>query len=318
MLNKNVYIILGEEFILKEDKINSMRSTRLEWNYKKIILENSKKETLAKALNECFVFLVNLDMFNLNNKILHVVVDNLEMALGLLKELMDVVEDNILIIDIRSNESRGLLSNKFYKNNSSNIEVLKFNKLEEKTRKTTIEEIKVLFSENNVYFETKEDEDICANYIYDNSNYSYSSIRLQVEQLKYLNETKLTKSIIYDFINQSFNGNFYVLIDLMFSSINKIEMLKLLEHRFVLFDNSDYIRFSNILNSTLKDYLRYSKKIKCKNGANYYKFKNSNLTIKDVERFILDVSNLSFKLRVVGSETSVKEELLMIIWKYFD
>ena len=53
---KNIYIMSGEEFILKQDKLCEIRDSRKEWNYKKLILENSKTDTVKKVINDSFMY----------------------------------------------------------------------------------------------------------------------------------------------------------------------------------------------------------------------------------------------------------------------
>ena len=143
---KNIYIMSGEEYILKQDKLKSIRSSREEWNYKKIILENSKADTVKKVITDSFMYLTTMDMFNLNPKILYLVMENSKVAVDILGELVEDVGENIVILDIRNKDVRSLLSNKVYKKNTSKIELLKFNKLEEKTKSSTIAKIKSTFS----------------------------------------------------------------------------------------------------------------------------------------------------------------------------
>lgn len=313
----NIIIMSGEEIVLKQDKVNDIKKDKSDWNYKKVIIDVSKSsEILKNYISDCFVYLTTVDMFNLNNKILNVVVENPKVAIELLEELINYVGDNILIIDIRTKDIRSLLSNKLYKSNSKKIELFKANKLEEKTRQSTLMDIKKDLESKNISFESKEVEDFYINYIYDNSNYSYTAIRVQLEQLKYMNKEKLSKSDILMIVDQSFNGNYYVLINNIFKTPNKVDLMDMLELKFNTFDKSEYIAFFNIFIYTLKDYIRYSNNIKCKNGSNYYCFKNSNLKINNINEFILKIHELNFKCRV--SSYNVKEELLMLIWNYFE
>ena len=313
---KNIYILSGEEYILKQDKLKSIRSSREEWNYKKIILENSKADTVKKVITDSFMYLTTMDMFNLNPKILYLVMENSKVAVDILGELVEDVGENIVILDIRNKDVRSLLSNKVYKKNTSKIELLKFNKLEEKTKSSTIAKIKSMFKDYNIEFKTNEDMNICANYIYDNSNYSYTAIRQQLEQLKYVSDEKLSKEDIYDFISQSFNGNYYALINNIFTAKTKGELMEMLEIKLITFDRSDYISFFNIFSYTLKDYLRFINRVKCKNGSNYYQFKNSRLKISSVEKLIVHIANLNFKCRTTTND--VKEEFFMLIWNHFE
>lgn len=313
---KNIYIIAGEDIVLKEDKIKNIRKDKEEWNYKKIIIENSRADTVSSVLGESFMYLMTMDMFNINPKILNVVVESAKVAVEILNETIDCVGENILIIDIRSNDLRSLTSNAVYKKNTSRIELEKCAKLEEKNRNSTIEEIKDMFDKNNIKFITKVDEDICANYMYDNSEYSYTYIRQQIEQLKYFSDEILSREDVYEFITESFNGNYYVLINKMFNSKTKIELMQLLDSNFLTFNKSDYISFFNIFLYTIKDYLRYSNGVRCKNGSNFYQFKNSKIKINEASKFISEISNLNFICRSTSRE--VKEEFLMILWKYID
>lgn len=313
---KNIYIIAGEDIILKEDKIKNIVKDKEEWNYKKMIIENSRTDTMSTVLEESFMYLMTMDMFNMNPKILNIVVENAKVAVKILTEMIDCVGENILIIDIRNNDLRSLTSNSIYKKNISHIELEKCAKLEEKTRSSTIEEMKDMFNKNNIKFISKVDEDICANYIYDNSEYSYTYIRQQIEQLKYFSDEILSREDVYEFITESFNGNYYVLINKMFNSKTKIELMKLLDNNLLTFNKSDYISFFNIFLYTIKDYLRYSSEVRCKNGSNFYQFKNSKIKINEANKFISEISNLNFICRTTNRE--VKEEFLMILWKYID
>lgn len=313
---KNIYVMSGEEYVLKQDKLKTIMDSRKDWNYEKVILENSKPDTVKNVIADSFMYLTTIDMFNLNPKILYLVIENAKVAVDILSELIEDIGENIVILDIRNKDVRSLLSNKTYKKNTSKIEVLKLNKLEEKTRSSTIADIKSLFKNYNIKFETLEDMDICANYIYDNSNYSYTAIRQQIEQLKYVSERVLSKEDMYELISQSFNGNYYALINRIFISKTKIELMEMLEIKLITFDRSDYISFFNIFMYMLKDYLRFENKVKCKNGSNYYQFKNSRLKINNVEKLILDIADLNFRCRTAVED--VKEELLVLIWNHFE
>lgn len=313
---KKVYIMSGEELALKQDKIDLIRSNKKDWNYKKIILEDSRLETIKNTILESFMYLNTIDMFNIKPKILCIVVKSTKVAIEFLNELVDVIDENILVLDIRSNDIRGLTSSGIYKKNISNIELLKFNKLEEKTRNNTLLEIKSMLKNENIEFEKVEDIEEIINYIYDNSDYSYTSIRQQIEQMKYMGKSKFKKEDINEFIGQSFNGNYYALINKIFLSKNKVELMEVLEDRLYPFDKNDYIAFFNIFIYTLRDYLRFLNGVKCKNGSNYYQFRNSKLKINDINNIIIDISKLNFSCRI-GTNT-VKEELCMIMWRYFD
>lgn len=313
---KKIILMSGEEYALKEDKIKDIKNNNPEFNYKKIIVEKTNAELLKKYISDFFVYLTTVDMFNINNKILHIVVENSKIASEILNELIDYIGDNILILDVRNKDIRSLLSSKVYKKNTSNIEVIKINKLEEKTRLETILNIKQEFRNNDINFITKEDEDICANYIYDNSNYSYTLIRNQILQLKYQSKEKLSKKDIEIFIEQSFNGNYYSLINIIFKSNTKLELIKILESKLITFDNSEYISFFNIFSYMLKDYIRYVEGAKCKNPSNYYTFKNSSLKIINPNELLVKIFNLNFKCRT--ESVNIKEEFLMIIWNYFE
>lgn len=312
----NIYILAGEEFLLKQEKIESIKKDRLEWNYKKLVLQNSKAESLNAISQEAFMYLTTIDMFNLNNKILNISVDSSKLALEILKELIDDVGENILIIDINSTDLRSLTSNSVYKKNTSKIELEKYSKLEEKNRKIIISQIKDIFDEKKLKFKNNYDKDVCANYIFDSSNYSYSFIKQQIEQLAYFADEILEKEDIYEFISESFNGNFFILINKMFSCKTKIEFINLIEANINLFNKSEYISFFNIFTYTLKDYLRFISGSKCKNGSNYYQFLNSKLRINNAEELILSIAELNFKCRI--SNESIQEELLILLYKYID
>ena len=313
---KKIYVLSGEEIILKEDFIKDLLKDKKEWNYKKVVVDNNKKEGLGSIINDSFMYLTTIDMFNFNNKVLHIVVDNAKTALEILTEIKELVDENILIIDIRNTDLRSLTSSSFYKKVSSDIELKKYTKLEEKDRTSTINNIYSYFREYDINFESKEVEKMCAIYLYENSDYSYTVIRQYLEQMRYFSNRVLTKEDVYELIASSFNGNFFVLINKIFSVSNKRELMDLIENSFSNFASSDYISFLNIFIYTLKDYIRYESGAKCKNTSNYYQFRNSKLKINDVSKFILEISNINLSLRI--STKNIKEDLILCFWNYIN
>lgn len=304
----------GDEISQKEDKLRVLMRGKTEWNYKKIVMENSRAETISLVLEDSFMYLSTIDMFNDNPKVLYVVVENSKVAVEVLGELMECIGDNLLIIDIRSQDTRSLVSSSIYKKNSKRLCLDKFTKLEEKNRASTILEIKNMLKDNDIKFKTEADMNICIDYIYDNSNYSYTYIKQQVNQLKYFSDKTLSRDDIYEFITESFNGNYYALIKKIFNSENKESLIQVIESNFINFDKSDYISFLNIFINTIKDYLRYSNGVKCKNGANFYQFRDSKIKILEIGRFISEMSNLNFSCR--NESCNIKEELLFLIWNH--
>lgn len=313
---KKIYILSGEEIILKEDFIKDLLKDKKEWNYKKIVVDNNKKEAIGYIVNDSFMYLTTIDMFNFNNKVLHIVIDNAKTALEILTEIKEFVDKNILIMDIRNTDVRSLTSSSFYKKVSSDIELKKYVKLEEKDRTSTINNIYSYFKEYNINFESKEVEKMCAIYLYENSDYSYTVIRQYLEQMRYFSNRVLTKEDVYELIASSFNGNFFVLVSKIFSVSNKRELMNLIDDNFSNFTSSDYISFLNIFIYTLKDYIRYESGVKCKNISNYYQFRNSKFKINDVSKFILEISNINLSLRI--STKNIKEDLLLCFWNYIN
>ena len=106
---KRIYVMSGEDIVLKEDDIKEIRNSRSDWNYKKTIIDESNKDYINSIINDSYMYLATIDMFNLNNKILHIVVDNAKIAIEFFLELVENIGENILIIDVRSSDIRNLL-----------------------------------------------------------------------------------------------------------------------------------------------------------------------------------------------------------------
>lgn len=313
---KRIYIMSGEDIVLKEDDIKEIRNSRSDWNYKKTIIDESNKDYINSIINDSYMYLTTIDMFNLNNKILHIVVDNAKIAIEFFLELVENIGENILIIDVRSSDIRSITSNSIYKKKSSLVELKKYTKIEEKNRKIVVNDILNYFKKYNIQFESKEVEKFCAIYIYENSDYSYTEIRQQIEQLRYLSEKILTKNDIYDVLTNSFNGNFFVIINKIFESNDKKNLMDILDFNLSIFNQSEYISFLNIFTYMLKDYIRYINSAKCKSVSNYYQFKNSKFKIEEPSKMLLEISNINFTLRI--STKDIKEDLIICILNHFN
>ena len=313
---KQIYIMSGEDIVLKDDEIKKIRDLKSDWNYRKIIIDESNKGYINDILNDSYMYLTTIDMFNLNNKILHIVVDNAKIALEFFLELVDDVNENILILDIRATDIRSITSNSIYKKKTSKVELKKYSKIEEKNKKAIISDILNYFDKYNILFESEEVQKLCAIYIYENSDYSYTEIRQQIEQLRYLSDKVLTKEDVYNILTTSFNGNYFVVINKIFDAKDKKDLMDILDYNFSIFNQSEYISFLNIFTYTLKDYIRYINNAKCKSIPNYYQFKNSKLKIKEPSKILLEISNINFTLRI--STKNIKEDLIMCILNHFE
>ena len=312
----NTYILVGEEIGLKEDRIDEIRKQNLDYDYNKMFFDSSNSELKKRNINEIIMYLSTIDMFGMKNKMLHVVLGNAKLSAEILSESLDYLGDNILIIDIRSNDAKSLTSSAIYKKNKKCIVLEKYNKLEEKNRDKTINQILEMFKIKKVSFVSVEDELMFANAIYDSSSYSYAYIKQQIEQLSYISSEPLSMSDIEDLMIESFNGNYYLLINKIFACKNKFELIEYLESVVFMFDKAEYISFFNIFSYTIKDYIRYSNNVRCKNGANFYQFKGSLLRINDVNKFLVDISNLGFVCRTQSADIS--EDLIQLFIKYFE
>ena len=149
---KRIYVMSGEDIVLKEDDIKEIRNSRSDWNYKKTIIDESNKDYINSVINDSYMYLTTIDMFNLNNKILHIVVDNAKIAIEFFLELVENIGENILIIDVRSSDIRSITSNSIYKKKSSLVELKKYTKIEEKNRKIVVNDILNYFKKYNIQF----------------------------------------------------------------------------------------------------------------------------------------------------------------------
>ena len=51
---KRIYVMSGEDIVLKEDDIKEIRNSRSDWNYKKTIIDESNKDYINSVINDSY------------------------------------------------------------------------------------------------------------------------------------------------------------------------------------------------------------------------------------------------------------------------
>lgn len=310
----NIYVVIGEDLIRKNKFIESCIGNTDEYNSKKIILDNGKVSSVDSIYEDSFMFLNTFDMFDNRKKLLRVYLDNEKQAVRFIEKIVNYVEGSIIVIDVLKNNGSELNKSGVYKENKKNIFVKKYDKLKEKDRKEVVSEMMGIIKENDISFKDSNIEKFCLDYIFDNSNYSYSIIYKYIEQLLLMDKKVLSCKDVEEFVSISFNGNYYVIVDRFWKSESILDCIVYLDKSFNVFNKSDYIVFINIFIKILNDYMRFESGLKCNNGSNYYKFKNSKIKIKDLSNFYVDLEEFFVEIR--ENDYNLKENLLNIFMKY--
>lgn len=309
----SIYILAGDELAPKDDKVKELKNKYDSYDFKKIYIDDKRGITMTEAKNNAFLYLSTFDMFG-RGKILYIVAMNNKIGLDILEDIYDVVYDSIVILDIRSNEYDSLKRNSFIKKNIDSFEIHNFTKLQESIKDSSIQNIINLFDTDNIKFKSQEDKLLSANFMFDNSDYNLTKIRKEIDMLRILNQSFYTFDDIQSLIPRSFNGNLYVVIDKIFLSSSKLEVMNSLEQYFKFFKKSDYQSFFNILVDTLVEYLRFSNRVPCKRKVNTYKFKRAKINIVNPEEFLNEIKQLQFEVRC--GKTDIIEEFFYILYRY--
>lgn len=309
----SIYILAGDELVPKDDIVNDLKTKYESYDFKKIYIDDKRGIAITEAKNNAFLYLSTFDMFG-RGKILYIVAMNNKIGLDILEYIYEVVYDAVVVLDIRSNEYDSLKKNSFIKKNLKSFEIHNFTKLQESVRDSSIQNIINLFDTNNIKFQNQEDKLLCANFMFDNSDYNLTKIRKEIDMLKILNQSFYTFEDIQSLIPRSFNGNFYVVIDKIFLSSSKLEVMNNLEQYFRFFKKSDYQSFFNILVDTLVEYLRFSNNVPCKRKVNTFKFKRAKINIINPEELLNEIKQLQFEVRC--GKTDITEEFFYILYRY--
>ena len=191
MDNLSTYILAGEDTFSKEKRIKEIVSKYPDYKFETIYLENDKVGTVNKAKEDTFLYLSTYDFFH-TGKILKVVIQSSKTCTTILEHLKDCLEFNILILDVRTSDTRSLTSSKMIKNTKS-IVFEKFGNLEEKNKVSTINDLYKRLDDENITFASNEDKKLSAHYIFNSSNYSLSSIENEIQKLIILNKNQKKK-----------------------------------------------------------------------------------------------------------------------------
>lgn len=309
----NIYILIGEELTLKEFKIKNVLSSLGEYNYNSIYVESYRTENYSNILNQCNSFLSTFDFFT-TNKVLKLVLYKPEQVSKILNGINDLSNENTIIIDLRCPEFL-VKSFKFkFKNKEINPIIEYYFKFKDYEKQKVFSYTKNVFNEHKINFSTSLDLDLSLDYLFENSQNSYSFIHSIVFKLSLLDKETLTFEDILECTGSFLNHNTYKVCDRLFEAKSLNELISYIENILNSISYKSFVFTINILIEKINDFILFSNGQKCKNKANYYTFKNSLVTINNPEKLLLDLHFIMKESKT--NKVIIKEELLWILINY--
>ena len=308
----NIYILAGEELILKDFRLKELYSNFEEYDYKSIYIEPYRSEKYNYIIEESNLFLNTYDFFS-NSKVLKIVVQKLEQIQPILSGIKSVGDDNLLIFDLRCPEFVSKNLNTKFQDTFINIEY--FHKFKDYEKEKVFKYIDNLVVDNNISFKSKEDMAFSYDYIFNNSQGSYCFIYNEMKKISLI-DREIDIETFTSVVGSLSNKNNYKISSQIFNSNDINDLLSCLDNNLASITKKSFIALINILINKIKDYILLKNGKKCINKANYYTFKNSNIVISNPDKLI---NSLNLVLLNLKSDSELpKEEFIWILIKYIN
>lgn len=308
----NVHLLIGDELVLKDLKINEILDKIEDYECETFFIDNYKNESYNDIASKINIFLGTCDLFG-GNKVLKLVLLKPLQVNPILSKIDAFYGDNTLIIDLRCPEF--LIKNMKFEYAGEILKSENFFKFKDYEKDKVYKYIQECFNNNDIKFDSEYDLELSKKYIFENSLNSYSFIYNQMSKLKLLNKKVLNYDDIVFISGGLSDKNSYRICDYMFKFNNIKDISEYLEN--ILY-NSNYKMFLtlvNVLAGKLHDYILLNNGKMCKVKANYYIFKNSKIQILNCDELIIKLNKLTLKSK---NDMSVpKEEFLLLILEHF-
>lgn len=290
----NIYVLSGEETILKDVRVKEICSSLNGYEYKSIYIEPYRSEKYDYINNEINLFLNTYDFFS-ESKVLKIVLDKPEQIKPILSSINDIGSENILIIDLRCPEFLTRTLKVEYQGTVVNIE--KFYKFKDYEKEKAFDYINDLFSKNGLTFASEEDEILSYDYIINNAQGSYSFIYNEANKVSLLEKDNITLEDITSIIGSLSNRNNYKTCDQIFQSNTLEELVSSLERNLKSTNRKSFNSLIFILINKIKDYILLNEGKRCINKANYYTLKKSKVVILNPNQLIAKLNKISIDIK---------------------
>lgn len=307
----NLYLLIGEELLLKDLRINEILKEMDDYELKTLYLDSYKGESYKQIANDINLFLGTFDFFS-STKVLKLVLNKPVQVNSILSRINNFDSDNKLIIDLRCPDY--MIRNMKFEYLGKSIKSETFFKFKDYELEKVKKYILKCFNENEINFESDYDLEHAINYLFNNGLNSYSFIYHQINKIKLLNKDVLK----YDDITFTTGGlsdkNSYRICDNIFKSDSVEYIVNYLEDTLCISDSKSFLMLLNTLVNKLHDYILLNEGKMCKVKANYYIFKNSKIKVFKCNEFIVKINNLIIKSK--KSTEIFKEEFLILILEH--
>lgn len=310
---KNIYVLSGEEVSLKDMRIKDICSKLDEYELESIYVESYRTENYTKILEKANIFLGTYDFFN-NSKVLKIVLFKPEQIKAILKGIDEFDEDNIILFDLRCPEFLTKILKLEYKGRP--IEIEKFHKFKDYDKDKVFEFMKKLFLEKELTFNSDKDMEHSMEYLFNNSQNSYSFIYSQINKISLLKQSNLTIKDILSNTGTLSNKNHYRICDEIFYSNNLSDLIDYMDASLSSINIKSLPVLINIFIGKLNDYILLSNGKKCKNKVNYYILKNSKIKISNADKLIIKLNSLALEMK--KNRAILKEEFIWTLIEYLD
>lgn len=309
----NIYVLSGEETILKDVRIKEICSNFEEYEYESIYVEPYRTENYTMILEKANLFLSTYDFFS-NPKVLKIILSKPEQAKAILKGIDRFDENNIVIIDLRCPEYLIKTLKLYYEGNLIKIE--KYHKFRDYEKDKVFEFMKRCFTGKELVFCSNEDMELSMEYLFNNSQNTYSFIYNQINKLSLLKKSNITFKDILANTGILSNKNNYKICDEVFCSNSLSELIDYMDTALSSASYKSLSLLINILIGKLNDYILLTEGKKCRNKINYYILKKSKIKISKPNELIVKLNSLSLDMK--KNRVTLKEEFFWTLIEYIE
>lgn len=307
----NIHLLIGEELLLKDLRINELLNEMDDCEYETLYVDSYKSESYNDIANRVNMFLGTFDFFS-STKVLKLVLAKPMQVNPILSRIDNFDDNNKLIIDLRCPDY--LIRNMKFEYSGKTIKSENFFKFKDYETEKVKTYIKKCFDDKDIKFESDYDLELATNYLFDNALNSYGFIYHQINKIKLLNKDVLKYDDIIFTVGGLSDKNSYRICDTIFKSDSIEFIISYLENTLYISDYKVFLALLNALVGKLHDYILLNDGKMCKVKANYYIFKNSKIKIEKCNKFIIELNNLAIKSK--NTKEIYKEEFLILILEH--
>lgn len=311
----NIYVLSGEEIILKDVRIKDICSNLNGYEYKSIYIEPYRCEKYNFIIDEANLFLSTYDLFS-ESKVLKIVLDKPEQIKPILSGINLIGDSNIIIIDLRCPEFLTKTLKIEYKGNLINIE--KFYKFKDYEKEKANNYINNLIIEKSMTFLSEKDKTISCDYIISNSQGSFSFIYNEINKIAMFKNANISSDDVISMVGSLSNRNNYKTCDQIFNANNMEELIYSLERNLNSVNKKSFSLFISVLINKLKDYILLSEGKRCANKVNYYTLSKSKLKITNTNQLIIKLNEIALDIKNNNTIDLPKEEFIWLLIEYIE